>query len=29
VQVNAKIVKRGEKPIEELLAPKEAEAKAA
>ncbi|TET03277.1 MAG: 30S ribosomal protein S6e, partial [Hadesarchaea archaeon] len=29
VQVNAKIVKRGEKPIEELLVPKEAEAKAA
>jgi len=29
VQVNAKIVKRGEKPLEELLAPKEAEAKAA
>jgi small subunit ribosomal protein S6e len=27
VQVNAKIVKRGEKPIEEILAPKEAEAK--
>lgn len=29
VQVNTKIVKRGEKPIEELLAPKEAEVKAA
>lgn len=29
VQVNAKIVKRGEKPIGEILAPKEAEAKAA
>ncbi len=29
VQVNAKIVKRGEKPLEELLAPKEVEAKAA
>lgn len=29
VQVNAKIVKRGEKPIEEILAPKEAETKAA
>jgi len=29
VQVNAKIVKRGEKPIEELFVPKEAEAKAA
>ena len=28
VQVNAKIVKRGEKPIDEILAPKEAEAKA-
>lgn len=27
VQVNTKIVKRGEKPIEEILAPKEAEAK--
>ncbi len=29
VQVNAKIVKRGEKPIEEILAPKEAVEKAA
>ncbi|MDI6884329.1 MAG: 30S ribosomal protein S6e [Hadesarchaea archaeon] len=27
-QLNAKIVKRGEKPIEEILAPKEPEAKA-
>lgn len=28
VQVNAKIVKRGEKPIDEILAPKEPEGKA-